>query len=717
MTGDADPRAGSGQAAEGESAVLSASAAWAVLGKEEGSRRDYKVLSALQNRISFYDRQVRDHLPGTPVDPLRPPPTPYYVYWPGPTTKQGAPTLNCSRFERTDVRDGTGRTSLRMHFFNVRLSDLHDGHEPVDGVAGYTDLARAMDGAAWAMPDDHAELVRLDFRPAAVPAAVQGAALRGFEWLATGAAAVLAGRVVITGAQDVSVSDRLRCLDAIGGLLPYGARSMVAAATFAQASGMHGIRLFFDDLAPQGAFALPWESPVVPPPPAAGRRYLELLLRQRQTTTPAALFTALLGVPRPRSLEDPQAVLEAAERALHPHADITADLRTGAAAADRARALLTKGREKPPLGPEETALWWRSLLTGPGAGDTGPTHLRALAWAPGPGNLGTLAPGLLSVLPCSEGVDTVVWYCARADEAGLLGDLLALLVRKVDADAPETLRALLAVLNRTRYDTASATALAEALGRRTRLLTRMRGADTPATLDLLTALSRAVPDHAPVPWLRLPRALLHDRRDRPDGHDRHPPSEEDIFEAYQQITGFVGLIEAFVRERRPDRRDEALRRLAPLRRRLAEIARADARAAELLVLEHLSTQRAAEPAATSARSALELGCTPEEVVDALVSGSPDRPADELRLLLRDVGQREARIRRLESAALRPDGALDRTRGTAELLRHIEGELAAAEHQDLERGRELTARKSCLTGWLRAFHRRSGSVEGRAVDEW
>ncbi|MFF6951130.1 hypothetical protein ACFZAD_21065 [Streptomyces iakyrus] len=668
----------------------SASAAWAVLGKREGSRLDYNVLAALRNRTDFFDEQIRDYLPGNPVDPLQPPPAPYYVFWPGPTTHQGVATLNCSRTELTKVRDGTSRESLRLAFFNLRLSDIH---EDQGGAAGYTDLAHAMDRRSASMPKDPGEFARMNFHAAALAAAREGAELCDFDWLATGAAAVLAGRVVISGAQHVGVADRLRCLDAIGALLPYGARARLSAATFARGNGMHAIRLFFDDLTPEGAFELPWRGPASEPPSAVGRDYRDLLLRQHAATGPATLFSALLSTSQPRSLHDPQSVLDVAERVLRPHADITARFRDAVAAAARARLLLERQREAPPLGEDEKALWWQRLLADPG---TRPRHLHALAWTPDRQHLDTLARGLLALLPSPGGVDTALWYCELADGAGLPGELPARLVRSVDQDESDTLRALLAVLTHSGLTAVPATAVAAALGDRKRLLFRLWHADSSGTLKLLTALSGHVPDTDSLAWLRPFRALLH---------DGPAPNEDDIWSARRNITGFVELLTETARRRRPEREADTRGWLAPVHLQDARAATRDAADAALILLRESAAGSNTARIAEAARTALEFRCASRDVVDELVLGFPERGAPQLDRLLRDVAAgRTEELGRLRQAALRQGGALDRLGGATGFYRHLKDDFASDERRNNEELRELARRKCCLRKFQALFRR-------------
>lgn len=322
-------------------------AAWAVFGKLPGDMRDYRVLSASYNQLDYFDEQIRPYVPEAPTARAEAPPRPYYVFWPGPDTVTGKPTLNCGRADESDVRDASGRLSDRLRFFSAEVRHLVGGGPAAQTAAGYRDLAAAMDAAARSMPADPEEWAYLDLAGAALEAALDGVRVRELDWLAAGAAALLSGRVVITGAGQVPVEQKLLCLDAICGLLPYGVRATLSAATYARGTGLHGIRLFFGDPAPPDAFELPWAAP--PPALAAGAavRYRKQLARRsgRGAGTAEAiheLFAELMDLADPCAVDDADSVIRLAGRASL--AGLEEDLAEGAGAAERARVFVRRGR-------------------------------------------------------------------------------------------------------------------------------------------------------------------------------------------------------------------------------------------------------------------------------------------------------------------------------------------------------------------------------------
>lgn len=95
------------------------------------------------------------------------------------------------------------------------------------------------------------------------------------------AAMLLAGErlpVVIEGAGSVPMIDRLRFLDEVAWLLPYGMRARLSVSTWTRSTTDHRIRLSFSDHAPAAARALGWDRPAdLPAGAGVPGRYLALL--------------------------------------------------------------------------------------------------------------------------------------------------------------------------------------------------------------------------------------------------------------------------------------------------------------------------------------------------------------------------------------------------------------------------------------------------------
>ncbi|MEV7289725.1 hypothetical protein AB0O01_35115 [Streptomyces sp. NPDC093252] len=403
-------------------------AAWAVFGKDPRDRQNYGVHRARHGQYAYFAQLLAGYVPEVSVDAV-PVERPYYVYWPGPRTLSGQPTVNCGRTDRTTTPDAVGRPSETFRFFSLESHRLRPGSAG-PGACGFHDLADAMDRAVTAMPDTEDAWAYLDLdataeRPPARP--------RDVEWLIAGAAALLAGRVAVTGAQGIGPAERLRTLDALCALLPYRLRFELSAATFAAGNGRHGLRLFFGDPAPADAYELPWHGPRAPLPPAAVRYHHWLTERlgdglgdrsgdrlgdrlgDRSGNWPGgrsgdrpgggaaatgavlgSLASALVHGTENCSLDSPESVLRAAAHAVPNLTDLITELRAARRTVHRLHAYLDAAPALADIPVEVRAEAWDLLLTdhpaGPPAGTAAGTAA-TLAPGPPPGPPATPTPG------------------------------------------------------------------------------------------------------------------------------------------------------------------------------------------------------------------------------------------------------------------------------------------------------------------------------------
>ncbi|MFI1577822.1 VWA domain-containing protein [Embleya sp. NPDC020630] len=144
--------------------------------------------------------------------------------------------------------------------------------------ATYTALWLAFRGIDLPTDRERPLRVRLPGPPPAV-----GLHPADFEWLAGVAAAVLAGPVVITGADRLDSRARLELLDRITALLPYGCRAGLRFATSLGPTGRLRPRLAFGRVPTPGTVRVALDGvPAVPDLPAA-RAYLgELTMLRRR---------------------------------------------------------------------------------------------------------------------------------------------------------------------------------------------------------------------------------------------------------------------------------------------------------------------------------------------------------------------------------------------------------------------------------------------------
>ncbi|MGW2308572.1 hypothetical protein [Actinomadura luteofluorescens] len=143
------------------------------------------------------------------------------------------------------------------------------------------------------------------------------------------AATLLSGEsrpVVIEDAGALPMPERLRFLDEVAWLLPYGMRARLSVSTWTRSTAEHRIRLSFTDHAPSGSRALTWDRP--PDLPAGAdvpRRYLALLT---DSAGSADVRSELASAAAPLSFADPRAVLQALKTAVAVATGESSDIET-----------------------------------------------------------------------------------------------------------------------------------------------------------------------------------------------------------------------------------------------------------------------------------------------------------------------------------------------------------------------------------------------------
>lgn len=170
--------------------------------------------------------------------------------------------------EWSGERDGMGRAIAMTRCFCVPYA------QAASGPLSYEGLYTALPDLAESPSDDPlvVEGTALD------PAALAGRADR----TAIGAAALLVtGQpVCILRAEHIPLIERLRFLDVVVALLPYGFRTRFTASTWTNSAARHRIRLSFARHPQPGALAIGWGGEVVVPEGYdAARAYHGVLLR------------------------------------------------------------------------------------------------------------------------------------------------------------------------------------------------------------------------------------------------------------------------------------------------------------------------------------------------------------------------------------------------------------------------------------------------------
>ncbi|AZQ38079.1 hypothetical protein EJ357_35320 [Streptomyces cyaneochromogenes] len=279
---------------------------WAVLGKHPGQTMGYEVLrsSLPGDRAGTY--LWKASATGAPGGRDPEGELPWRVFL-GRTDTDPEPVCACVETTWDGSTDGTGAPS-----YTWRLT-LLDWAEAGRAALTWSGIDRALLSEPPPLPDDAVPMTVAV--PRTPPTELAGLVDRlGFEWAAGVAALLLDERqVAITpGPGEVlpGVSDRVRVLDAVCSLLPYGYRSWLSAATWT-GQAQHDLRLFFAPAARTGQIAaVLGGGPPDEPRDEAARTYLHRLRRLRaKTGDTTEIVEYLLTVSEPATAPRPGAAL------------------------------------------------------------------------------------------------------------------------------------------------------------------------------------------------------------------------------------------------------------------------------------------------------------------------------------------------------------------------------------------------------------------------
>ncbi|RCG26159.1 hypothetical protein DQ384_29730 [Sphaerisporangium album] len=213
-------------------------AEWALWGKRPGTDDDYSVLDCSRGPFTREDFQeiLTKWSPGTL--PNLPQVTISWVYGRGDVPYVGLAVQSWS-----GERDGFGRPIAVTGYFCVPYAQLAAG--PVSYQALYEVLA------AHRLPVDGPLIVSV---PASEPHRLADTA----DDTAMAAAALLLAdaQVCVTGGGHLPMTERLRYLDTVAALLPYGLRTRLTASTWTDSSATHQIKLSFAKRPREGASTL-----------------------------------------------------------------------------------------------------------------------------------------------------------------------------------------------------------------------------------------------------------------------------------------------------------------------------------------------------------------------------------------------------------------------------------------------------------------------------
>jgi hypothetical protein len=393
---------------------------WALWGKQPGSSNDYSVLASSAEPLSQPEfASVLAHFaPGTPpTERDQPSSLPWVII--SRVGVEGKSYVGMAIQRPSDDVDSVGRPITMTSYFCVPFDELTD--PPVSYAALYHQLASVR------LPQADTSLISLSL-PRLDPAAIATEVTKeNWEPSVTAAAAMLLdGPVSIVGSEGSTVDERLRFLDAVAAMLPFGYREDFTAATWSDAGARHPIRLAFAARAREDAGVVQWRSPSAGPGRnGPGGTYFRLLsdVRGRGGGTGgdqlAALIGALAGGGAQADFGHPQTAIDTLHAFDLPFIVVVAVLDGTAQPAD-VRAVFGQGRITE-LGPMErqTMLgalidlaepqdlpeirkWWELALGGDNAVVL-PNLVRAcrrLLWTPTP----SLAVGEYLTLAASYGM-------------------------------------------------------------------------------------------------------------------------------------------------------------------------------------------------------------------------------------------------------------------------------------------------------------------------
>ncbi|MEV4457153.1 hypothetical protein [Microbispora sp. NPDC049633] len=217
---------------------------WALEGKRPGSYDEYGLLNWSDGRLDHeVFEKLRDrYTAGTAVD------LPQVTIGTAKISENG----EISHYVVLAIREWSGhhdfanRRIAYTRWFYVPYEQLVD--RPVSYTALYTAFA--------ALPLEPRPPLTVDVPPYAPEAVSPG------PDALSAAALLLNGRpVCVVGADAVPMIDRLRFVDTVAALLPYGTRTRFTAATWTSSTTEHTIKLSFARYAPEGGQTVVWGHP------------------------------------------------------------------------------------------------------------------------------------------------------------------------------------------------------------------------------------------------------------------------------------------------------------------------------------------------------------------------------------------------------------------------------------------------------------------------
>lgn len=312
------------------------SAGWALWGKHPGTNDDYSILASSAEPLSppEFESVLAHFAPGTPpAEPGLPSSLPWVII--SRMSIENRQYLGMAIQKSTRDADAAGRPITMTSYFCLPYTEVAGA--PVS-YAGLYEVLNSIQ-----LPYEGNGLIQLTV-PALDPAAIAADIVEEFGELTVAAAAslLLSGSVSVIGSNGSTAHERLRFLDAVAALLPYGYRADFTAATWSDSGVRHQIRLAFAATAHSGVGVVRWRTP--PAGPVGGEpgetyfgflrqigerqpgheRLTELIRFFARDTTPGLLDQPEQAIERLREFDLPAIVLAAVRKGAAEPADVRA---------------------------------------------------------------------------------------------------------------------------------------------------------------------------------------------------------------------------------------------------------------------------------------------------------------------------------------------------------------------------------------------------------
>ncbi len=237
------------------------SADWAVWSKEPGTRQDYSVLAASIGTFSHADFAAifSRFSPGTPL--IQPPGDsaprqPEVSELPWVTLSwvsiDNQPYIGLAIQQATSLLDGVGRQITRTSYYCVSYTEF------AVAPLSYADLYEQ--AVKLTLPEQDGPPTTLELPVVDAEAVARRIGSIGERTASLVADRLLRGPVSIVKADGSTLVDRLRFLDAVAWMLPYGYRARFTASTWSDSGERHRIRLAFAERKQASAEVYTWRS-------------------------------------------------------------------------------------------------------------------------------------------------------------------------------------------------------------------------------------------------------------------------------------------------------------------------------------------------------------------------------------------------------------------------------------------------------------------------